>query len=171
VDELMQLVRFICAWAKLNLAKKFHGRAGREMPDRNDEYLIYQTMLGACPFEGPSSGDFPARLKAYAVKAAREAQVNTNWIKPDAQYEAALAEFIDKALAPSEGNRFLADFETFRKTVAFYGTFNQLDATPEVAALQARLDAGGATSVSVGRWCGYKKDVLKINVSPYIIRA
>ncbi len=117
------------AWAKLNLAKKFHGRAGREMPDRNDEYLIYQTMLGACPFEGPSSGDFPARLKAYAVKAAREAQVNTNWIKPDAQYEAALAEFIDKALAPSEGNRFLADFETFRKTVAFYGTFNSLSQT------------------------------------------
>ncbi|PIU19747.1 MAG: malto-oligosyltrehalose synthase [Elusimicrobia bacterium CG08_land_8_20_14_0_20_59_10] len=116
-------------WAKLNLSKKRRRASGAEMPDRNDEYLIYQSLLGACPFEGPGADDFSGRMKAYSVKAAREAQINTNWIKPDTEYEEALATFIDKALAELPENRFLEDFNRFRGKIAFYGAFNSLSQT------------------------------------------
>jgi len=116
-------------WAKLNLSKKRRRPDGAEMPDRNDEYLLYQTLLGAWPAAGEPGPGFAGRIKAYAIKAAREAQVNTNWIKPDQDYEGALAAFIDKALAPGEDNRFLGDFRPFREKISFYGAFNSLSQT------------------------------------------
>ncbi|MBU2574712.1 MAG: malto-oligosyltrehalose synthase [Elusimicrobia bacterium] len=117
------------AWAKLNLSKKRRRASGDEMPDRNDEYLIYQTLLGAWPAEDPLPQDFPERVKAYAVKAAREAQVNTNWIKPNLEYEGAITAFLEKALAEGPENRFLEDFKPFQKKLAFYGAFNSLSQT------------------------------------------
>lgn len=116
-------------WAKLNLPKKRRSASGAEMPDRNDEYLLYQTLLGAWPAGGEVPEDFAERIKAYALKAAREAQVNTNWIKPDLEYEAACAAFIEKALAGGTDNRFLEAFTPFRKKISFYGAFNSLSQT------------------------------------------
>lgn len=117
------------AWAKLNLAKKRRRASLAEMPDRNDEYFIYQTLLGAWPAGEDVPADFAGRVKAYAVKAAREAQVHTNWIKPDQEYEGAVTAFIDGALAGSPDNRFLEDFKPFQKKLARYGAFNSLSQT------------------------------------------
>ncbi len=51
-------------------------------PDRNIEYLMYQTLVGAWPLEVP-------RLSAFLQKAAREARVHTSWINPVSGYEDA----------------------------------------------------------------------------------
>lgn len=117
------------AWAKLNLPKKRRRPDAGEMPDRNDEYLLYQTLLGAWPAAGEPGPDFAGRIKDYAIKAAREAQVNTNWIKPDQDYEGAIAAFVDKALAPGADNKFLDEFRPFREKISFYGAFNSLSQT------------------------------------------
>ena len=67
-------------------------------PTRLDQYLFFQTALGAYPFEGASEG-FVTRLVDYAIKAAREAKVSTSWLGPDEAYEGALTSFITSMFA------------------------------------------------------------------------
>ena len=49
------------------------------------------------------------RLKAYMLKAVREAKVRTSWINPDAEYEAALERFVTESLANPLFLKDLAD--------------------------------------------------------------
>ena len=89
-------------WSAWNAAKKrmVHGLA---VPDANEEYFLYQTLLGAWPlFEGELP-EFKERLKAYVIKAAREAKVHTRWIDPDIEHESALLAFVDAILEDSRG--------------------------------------------------------------------
>ena len=116
-------------WSKFNRAKKRRRAGGGEMPDRNEEYLIYQTLLGAWPPDAAIPDDFSGRLRDYVIKAAREAQVNTNWINPDLQYERACSRFIERLLADGPDNRFLEDFKPFQRKIAWYGMFNSLSQT------------------------------------------
>jgi (1->4)-alpha-D-glucan 1-alpha-D-glucosylmutase len=58
-----------------------------KIPDRNDEYFLYQTLIGAYPFSEADCAGFFLRLKEYMVKAVREAKVHTAWLKPDTEYE------------------------------------------------------------------------------------
>jgi len=62
-------------------------------PSPVDQYLFFQTVLGSCPFDGPSE-DFAKRLADYATKAAREAKQRTSWLVQDEAYEQALEKFI-----------------------------------------------------------------------------
>lgn len=112
-----------------NLLKR-HKRnvGGIYIPDRNDEYFLYQTLVGSLPFEG-IDGVFTERVKAYIVKAVREAKRHTAWLKPDAEYEEAFLSFIDGALDPTRGNAFLEDFLQFQRKAAFHGVFNSLSQT------------------------------------------
>jgi (1->4)-alpha-D-glucan 1-alpha-D-glucosylmutase len=97
---------------------------GRRVPDSNDEYFLYQTLVGVYPFG--TETDFIDRLKQYIVKAVREAKTHTAWLKPDTAYENAFTEFIEAILAPSPDNKFFADFAEFQKMIAWYGVFNSL---------------------------------------------
>jgi (1->4)-alpha-D-glucan 1-alpha-D-glucosylmutase len=118
----------LARWNRLN-RKKAVLLEGQSVPDRNEEYLLYQTLLGAWPFGemDPAGWEvFRTRIREYLVKAAREAKVNTSWNSPNQGYEAALASFVDSVLAPGGGNAFLADFIPFQKLVAHYGIFNSL---------------------------------------------
>ena len=63
---------------------------------RGDEYHYYQALIGIWP--GEVSEDLAARLKAYMLKAAREAKQHTSWINPDTDYEAALERFVVQSL-------------------------------------------------------------------------
>ncbi|MCE5186060.1 MAG: malto-oligosyltrehalose synthase [Planctomycetaceae bacterium] len=113
-------------WAALN--EDFRRKIGAEYaPSRNDEYFIYQTMIGSFPFEESQEADFFERLKATAVKAAREAKIHTNWTDPNAEYERAIKDFID-CLAQPDG-QFLTDFRRLHRQTAFYGIFNSLSQT------------------------------------------
>ncbi|MGA1838406.1 malto-oligosyltrehalose synthase [Herbiconiux sp. 11R-BC] len=52
------------------------------------ENLLWQALLGAWPLSRE-------RAQAYALKAAREAGVSTNWLEPDAPFEERLAHVVD----------------------------------------------------------------------------
>jgi (1->4)-alpha-D-glucan 1-alpha-D-glucosylmutase len=121
-DEWTRSIEF---WSEFNRPKKTKLK-GTEAPDRNDEYFLYQTLIGAFPVGGVLDAEFLERLKSYIVKAVREAKVYTEWLKPDLAYEGAFLAFIEKILERSEGNRFLAHFSAFTEKVAHYGVLNSL---------------------------------------------
>jgi (1->4)-alpha-D-glucan 1-alpha-D-glucosylmutase len=114
-------------WRKINRSKKKNVN-NRYVPDENDEYLIYQTLIGTFPFEDKDSA-YIERIKNYIVKAVREAKVHTAWLKPDTEYEEGCISFIEKILQPSKENEFLKTFSSFQKKVAYYGIFNSLSQT------------------------------------------
>jgi (1->4)-alpha-D-glucan 1-alpha-D-glucosylmutase len=116
------------AWSKLNRGKKAMLK-GKEVPERNDEYFLYQTLVGAFPFAEDPSGSFAERVKDYLIKAVREAKVHTEWLKPDIAYEEAFLAFIDAILKPAESNEFLTSFVPFVNKVAHYGMVNSLAQT------------------------------------------
>ncbi len=118
-------------WARLNRAKK-PAVEGRGVPDRNEEYLFYQTLVGAWPLdwkEAKSREDFRRRISDYMLKAVREAKVNTSWISPNVQYEEALRKFVEAVLSPSRSRAFLTDFEAFHEKISYLGMFNSLSQT------------------------------------------
>jgi (1->4)-alpha-D-glucan 1-alpha-D-glucosylmutase len=85
-------------WAALN---ERHRRD--DLPDRNIEYLFYQTLVGAWPLDRE-------RAEAYVAKAAREAKSHTSWTQPCERYEAAVRAFVNGALSDPA---FCADLESF----------------------------------------------------------
>jgi (1->4)-alpha-D-glucan 1-alpha-D-glucosylmutase len=118
--------RNIKSWSKTNRKKKrkIHGKS---VPDRNDEYFLYQTLIGAFPFDGEGESQiFRERVKQYIIKAVREAKVHTAWLKPDTDYENVFVSFVEEILSPNAGNTFLSEFVSFQKKVAHYGIFNSL---------------------------------------------
>jgi (1->4)-alpha-D-glucan 1-alpha-D-glucosylmutase len=124
-DEWLKKLR---AWIRMNRGKKKRVQ-GLAVPDRNDEYFLYQTLIGAFPFSDADYPDFVQRIKAYIVKAVREAKVHTAWLKPDTEYEDAYVSFVEKILARSQANAFLKDFIPFCRKVSHYGMLNSLSQT------------------------------------------
>jgi (1->4)-alpha-D-glucan 1-alpha-D-glucosylmutase len=102
------------------------------VPERNEEYLLYQTLIGAWPLNIQTDEEyeiFKTRIKEYMVKALREAKVNTSWINPNTIYEDALMVFIETILTNPSENKFLNDFLPFQKKISSYGMFNSLSQT------------------------------------------
>lgn len=98
----------------------------RIAPDRNEEYFLYQSLLAAWPLEEMDAGrreDFIGRMEAYAVKAAKEAKVNTSWVNPDATWDEALAAFVRRLVVDEE---FLRHFLPFFAWVSEAGMRNSL---------------------------------------------
>jgi (1->4)-alpha-D-glucan 1-alpha-D-glucosylmutase len=118
-------------WHRLNVHAKPQVD-GRPTPDRNDEYLLYQTLVGAWPLEDMDDrayDHFRERIRGFMLKAAKEAKVNTSWINPNTAYEEALAEFVGGVLDRSQPNPFLDDFRQFQEPLANLGMFNALSQT------------------------------------------
>jgi (1->4)-alpha-D-glucan 1-alpha-D-glucosylmutase len=113
-------------WSRLN--RKHRGRVdGVGAPDKNDEYLLYQTLLGVWPYavDGVDE-EFRERVVAYMDKATREAQVNTSWTTPNEAYDLALQRFVRALLDPKRSGRFLKDFAGLWDTVCRAGAFTAL---------------------------------------------
>jgi (1->4)-alpha-D-glucan 1-alpha-D-glucosylmutase len=115
-------------WKRLNAEFKSECH-GKSAPDANDEYLLYQTLIGAMPFEKELYIDFKERIKQYVIKVVREAKEHGTWVEPNEQYEQAFCRFVDRILDPSVSNGFRNDFLTFQKRIAAYGIFNSLSQT------------------------------------------
>ncbi|MFO7968366.1 MAG: hypothetical protein R6U44_12300 [Archaeoglobaceae archaeon] len=115
-------------WAEINRNKK-KTVEGAEAPDKNDEYFLYQTLVGAYPFDDNELPGFTQRIKDYIIKAIREAKVHTAWIKHDSDYEEAFVSFVEKILEPGDDNQFLKAFLPFVKNVSYPGIFNSLSQT------------------------------------------
>jgi (1->4)-alpha-D-glucan 1-alpha-D-glucosylmutase len=113
-------------WARMNRARKTAGPDGGAEPSRNDEYLLYQTLLGAWPLEpmDPEAlGRFRERVQRHLLKVVREAKAHTSWNHPDPGYEAALAGFVAAIL--SDG-RFLTELQAAVASVARPGLLSGL---------------------------------------------
>lgn len=119
--------KHLARWRESNNAKKKTVGSLR-VPVSNDEYFLYQTLLGSFPVEHGKQVDssFVARVKEYIVKATREAKVHTGWIMRDEDYENAYREFVEAILDPSGENGFLDDFLPFLQKIAHHGILNSL---------------------------------------------
>ncbi len=115
-------------WSRLNKKFKVHLNSNF-YPDNNDEYFIYQALLGSFPMSENDLENFKTRVKEYIIKAVREAKVHTTWSRPQQQYEDAVTSFIDKILNQSENSLFVKDFLTFHKKLSHFGFLNSLSQT------------------------------------------
>ncbi|HET9593952.1 MAG TPA: malto-oligosyltrehalose synthase, partial [Anaeromyxobacteraceae bacterium] len=118
-------------WARMNDPHRTPVGDGAHMPDRNDELLLYQTLVGTLPDPPPRPGGdawkaWAARVEAYMQKAMREAKVRTSWTNVDAEYEAATARFAGGVLASVD---FLASFVPFARRIAAAGRLSSLSLT------------------------------------------
>ncbi len=101
-------------WAEMNEPRKT-----KALPDRNSEYFLYQTLIGAWPIDRD-------RIKAYMQKAMREAKQQTSWVANNKEFEDALNGFIDSTLSDRE---FFADLEKFVARILLPGRINSLTQT------------------------------------------
>ncbi|HEY4905216.1 MAG TPA: malto-oligosyltrehalose synthase [Candidatus Sulfotelmatobacter sp.] len=111
-------------WSKLNLRHKTE-IAERPAPDRNEEYFLYQTLLGAWPLEHEACETLVERLQAHLIKATREAMVHTRWTRPNQAHEEASRNFVAKILSP-DAEDFLRNFRPFQRKIAYCGMTNSL---------------------------------------------
>ncbi|HEX7272547.1 MAG TPA: malto-oligosyltrehalose synthase, partial [Casimicrobiaceae bacterium] len=103
-----------------------------EAPTANDEYLLYQTLVGAWPdrYDDPAvAAEFAERIERYLVKVVREAKALSSWVNPNEQYEAAFTGFARALLAPGQNERFLKRFLPFQRKVTWFGMLNALSQT------------------------------------------
>src|SRR5690606_29956739 len=123
--------RHLQRWARLNRHKK-HEVEGLQAPSRNDEYLLYQTLIGAWPLEELDEqglAELRERIDAYMLKAIREAKVHTSWINQNDAYEAAMSKFVAALFERGLEGPFLAELAPFARRLARYGLFNSLSQT------------------------------------------
>lgn len=119
-------------WRRANRAKKRALGDGRLVPDANEEYLLYQTLVGAWPFAlhgEEEHGRFVARMQEYMNKAIHEAKVNVSWVNPQPEYAGALRDFIARILTPGRSGRpnlFFDQITAFVPPVQFFGALNSL---------------------------------------------
>jgi len=106
-----------------------------EAPDASEEYLLYQTLLGTWPVradgepESAATPDYVKRIQAYMAKALHEAKINTSWIQPNEEWDAAMRDFVAKILDPSPRNKFVPAFLPVTKEIAHLGVINSLTQT------------------------------------------
>jgi (1->4)-alpha-D-glucan 1-alpha-D-glucosylmutase len=106
-----------------------------EAPDPDEEYLLYQTLLGTWPIaangapEQNVGAEYIQRIQAYMTKALNEAKLNTSWIQPNEEWLATTRDFVAKVLDPTPKNKFLPAFLPVAEEIARLGAINSLAQT------------------------------------------
>jgi (1->4)-alpha-D-glucan 1-alpha-D-glucosylmutase len=143
-------------WRRANHSRKRVLSDGRSVPDSNEEYLLYQTLVGAAPlvFETTSEPaqsetrqQFIARIQQYMNKAVHEAKINLSWVNSNPEYVAALEHFVERILTPGSErrpNNFWEEFRRFLPPVSFFGAINSL------AQLLLKLTSPGVPDIYQG---------------------
>lgn len=118
----------VMRWGALN-ADKRRPVDDAYAPDRNDEYLFYQTLLGAWP-PGPKDAARHAReverIVDYMRKAVKEAKTHSSWINPNESYDRGVEEFVRAVLDPARSGAFFRDFFPFQDAVARCGAWTSV---------------------------------------------
>lgn len=117
----------VVRWGRLN-ARHRGGDEEHPAPDRRDELLLYQTLVGAFPDEGlapggPGHAEFVGRIQRYMEKALREAKVHTSWTNPNEEYEAGVRAFVAAILSSPE---FLPELEGVARRALRAGRISSL---------------------------------------------
>jgi (1->4)-alpha-D-glucan 1-alpha-D-glucosylmutase len=128
--------RQVQTWSRILRARRGDVE-GTAPPDRNDEYLFYQLLLGSWPAELTDAGKpgaepmlaYAERIKGAMVKSLREAKVNSSWAAPDNAYEDAMLGFVQEALNPERSDAFMDSFLPFQAQIAELGMRNSLTQT------------------------------------------
>ena len=116
------------SWSKMN--EKFARKSnGTSAPDRNEEYLFYQTLVGTWPLCEEHWATLVPRVRDYLIKALREAEVHSRWTQPNEAHETALIEFTERVLDRQNNREFCASFDRFQQRTALYGMLNGLSQT------------------------------------------
>ncbi len=115
----------LAEWSNINNVAKSMVNS-EPAPSRNDEYLLYQSMIGAFPIDTTDLDTFRDRVIRYMHKAINEAKTHSNWINPNDAYARAIADFVIHIL---EDDRFRQSFDPFQRRIAFFGYFNALTQT------------------------------------------
>lgn len=113
-------------------------------PGAHDRWGLFQALVGIWPAQGCKAAERDAlreRVQRYMVKAMREAKLQTNWLFPHQDYEAAAAQYIDKTLS---SERFTGALQAFVQRIAPYGFRNSL------AQLALKLTAPGVPDIYQG---------------------
>ena len=117
-------------------------------PTSNDQYLLFQTLLGTWPDPAPASAQelagYRDRIVAFMEKAVKEAKQNSNWVNPNVQYDEAVHSFVGNLLSDRPDNPFLESFAPFARRVARLGRFNSL------AQVVLKLTAPGVPDIYQG---------------------
>jgi (1->4)-alpha-D-glucan 1-alpha-D-glucosylmutase len=120
--------RAIRRWRGLNRAAKTVV-GDRPAPDANEEYLLYQTLVGTwplLPMNAEEHQGYIRRIEGYMQKALHEAKVHTSWINPNAAYEEAVKKFVERVLEPTPENTFLQELRQFQGPIARAGMWNSI---------------------------------------------
>jgi (1->4)-alpha-D-glucan 1-alpha-D-glucosylmutase len=124
--------RVVRHWQRLNRRLKSVVDEVR-IPSNNEEYFIYQTLVGVWPMDAIDADltnaareALRARVHQYMTKALREAKVHTSWINVNSPYEEGVAQFIDLLLQPSNPDSFVAELRRFVGAILIPGICNSL---------------------------------------------
>ncbi len=125
----------VMKWRRMNGGRKAELPEGGMVPDNNEEYLLYQTLVGAWPMhlEGEEQRQaFLRRIQKYMEKAVHEAKVNVSWVNQNPEYIAGLNQFIERVLSPTrrgKTNLFWDSLQKFLPAVTYFGAMNSLTQT------------------------------------------
>jgi (1->4)-alpha-D-glucan 1-alpha-D-glucosylmutase len=118
----------LLCWSRAN-EKFVHKANTAAVPDRNEEYLFYQTLVGVWPLHENEWTTLVERVQDYMIKATREAKVHTRWTTPNEAHESALRDFVAGVLDKKGNAEFCSKFEQFQRFTALYGMLNGLSQT------------------------------------------
>jgi (1->4)-alpha-D-glucan 1-alpha-D-glucosylmutase len=113
----------VARWKVLN-APHIVVNADIRSPSAAFEYMLYQTLIGAWPLQRDDT--FLERIKAYALKAAREGKQETSWLNPSEAYETGLQSFLERILDPALSAEFLDSLQSFTQRTSLLGALNSL---------------------------------------------
>jgi len=137
-------------WRRWNRTRKQTLSDGRAVPDANEEYLLYQALIGSWPWHigiERERAEYVARVQQYMTKALHEAKVNLSWINPNPEYVEAMTGFIARILSPTvdkRRNRFFEEVAELAKVTGFFGAINS------VAQALLKLTAPGVPDIYQG---------------------
>ena len=143
LDVLSEMPRHWAAqvmrWRRINRPKRHAISDGRLVPDSNEEFLLYQTLVGAWPLptgeaenyalDGKRRAEFTQRIQQYMFKATHEAKINVSWLNQNQEYSSALERFIARILTPGSAgkpNTFLHLIQEFLPRITMFGALNSI---------------------------------------------
>lgn len=119
-------------WSQINRSEGQNAAEERGRLEPNDEYFLYQTLVGVWPQTEPDAEGLQrlcSRVNASLLKAGKEAKLRTSWATPDPDYEGVVSTFVTALFRDPANNPFLKDFLPFQQLVSRVGLFNILAQT------------------------------------------
>jgi len=123
---------FVMRARRLNRNKKITISDGRVVPDGNEEYLLYQTLVGIWGFsrDVKDRAEIVKRVQEYMTKAVHEAKVNLSWVNPNPEYVEALRKFVSRIITGRPRARnFVFFLEELVQSIGLFGAMNSLAQT------------------------------------------